>query len=232
LPAIVESVLLPVIPIASTLGAVGLYRLNPLLMRAPGKVSSRPRLQRDGSNVAAVLDWLRVHEPRAHSGAVQCVQTVWPTLEEIDVARAPHDGIELAFREAGFKQPWTAQEVSDGTLRALGLFTALFDPSVKVVVIDEPENSLHPWAVWHLIDVCRELADEKQVILTTQSLDLMDHFRPEQIWVVSKRDGASQVEPLDEIDADARGGWEEGQFTLSEYLDSGIVPQAVPVLSE
>ena len=191
----------------------------------------RIRFRQGDASSGAVLDWLKEHEPRAFSGALQCVQIVWPTLEEIDVVRTPHSGIQLLFREAGFDQPWSVHEVSEGTLRALGLFTAVFDPSTRVVVIEEPENSLHPWAVWRLIEVCREESEAKQFILTTHSPDLVDYVRPEEIWIVSKRDGATSVDPLDEIDPVARSGWEEGHFTLAEYIDTGLVPGSVPAVT-
>jgi predicted ATPase len=231
LPAIAQSVLLPIVPVTSTLGAIGLYRLDPLSLRAPGIPQPRPMLRRDGANVAAVLDWLKDHDPRAYSGAVQNVQTVWPTLDEIDIVRTPLNGIQLHFQEAGCDQPWTVHDVSDGTLRALGLFTTIFDPRINVIVVDEPESSLHPWAVWRFIEVCRELAETKQLILTTHSLDLMDLLRPEEIWIVSKGDGSTNVDPLNDLHPAARSGWEQGHFMLSEYIDTGLVPGSVPAIT-
>jgi hypothetical protein len=49
--------------------------------------------------------------------------------------------------------------------------------------------------------------------------------------VVSKKTGETQINKLDELDPDARIGWEEGRFTLADYLESGIVRTAVPTLT-
>jgi len=207
-----------------------LSQLTQSHLREPGIPTPSPRLGRDGANLPAVLGWLKEHDLRAFHTVLNTVSTVMPSLEDIDVVPTARRELGLAFQEMGFSSPWSAKDVSDGTIRALGLVTALFDPSVRVVLIEEPENYLHSWAIGQFVDALREVAETKQIILTTHSPVLIDQVRPEDIWVVSKQDAETRIDRLDDLDPDARIGWEEGKFTLSKYLNSGIVPQAVPVL--
>src|SRR5690242_6505548 len=102
--------------------------------------------------------------------------------------------LRLAFQEAGFKLPWTVGEVSDGTVRTLGHLTALFDPSSSVAMIEEPENSLHPWAIGQFIEACREASKTKQIMLTTHSPVVVVQLKPDEIWVVSKPGAETKVD--------------------------------------
>jgi predicted ATPase len=229
LASMVESLLLPIIPLASTLGSMTLYQLHPSPLRAPDVPRPDRRLHRDGSNLPSVVAWIKAHEPRMFRRVLNTVSTVMPTLDDIDVVNAPLNSLQLAFQESEFEHPWRAEEVSDGTLRILGLMVALVDPDTRVVVIEEPENSLHPWAIGQFMDACRELSRTKQIVLTTHSPALIDESKPEDIWIVSRRDGATHVQRLDDLDPDARRGWQDGDYRLSQYLGTGIVREAVPV---
>ncbi len=230
LSQIVETFFLPLIPIASLLGTISTYALNPAALRGLSLADANPVLERDGGNLPATVKWLKRHKPRAFQSAINLLRVVMPTLEDVGVVRTRHQTLELQFRETGFTQPWTSADVSDGTLRALSLLTALYDPRSMVVVIDEPEDSLHPWAIGEIVDARQLPAYAKQLMLTTHSPIVIDHLRPEEIWVVSKKAAETRIDTLIELDPDAKTGLDAGQFVLSEFLDSGIVERAVPAL--
>ena len=231
LASVAESLILPIVPIAATLGTITLHQLAPSPLRAHDVPRPNPRLHRDGSNVASVVAWLKTQEPRLFSTVLNTVSTVMPTLDDIDVVHTSLKGLQLSFQEAGFEHSWRAEEVSDGTLRTLGLMVALIDPNTHVVVIEEPENSLHSWAIWQFMDACREAVKTKQVILTTHSPALIDQLHPENVWIVSKHDVETAIHRLIDVDPVARDGWEAGHFTLAEYLETGLAPGSVPVLA-
>lgn len=151
-----------------------------------------------------------------------------PTLEELEVSINPQKTLGLLFREKGFGQGWTSDDISDGTVRAVGLLAALFDPTVDVTVIEEPENSLHPWAIRQFVEACRVASKTKQVILTTHSPVLLNHISPPEVWIVHRPEAETHIDPLIELEPDAASSWELGEVALAEYLDSGAVPGAVP----
>lgn len=96
------------------------------------------------------------------------------------------------------------------------------------MVIEEPENSVHPWAIRNFVRAFREASEQKQIFLTTHSPILIDQIRPEELWVVQRPALETKITPLLELDPSLKEAWGQGKFTLSEYLDSGALPEAVP----
>jgi hypothetical protein len=228
-PFTMEALVLPSIPLRSSLGSISLYELAPARLREDSVPSPTPRLTHEGGNMPAVLAWLKQHDPMGFHTAIDTLLSVLPTLDDVDVVETERGRLRLELRETGLERPWMADDVSDGTLRLLGLLVAALHPTPNVSVIEEPENGLHPWAIDQFIDACRQASQSKQIILTTHSPILIDRVRPEEIWVVSKSGPETKVDPLVALDPDAQVGWQEGEFTLSHYLRSGIVREAVPV---
>ncbi len=234
LPALLESFLLPSIRTISSLGGISLFRLTQACLRQPGIPSPAPRLGRDGANLPSVLAWIKDHDVKAFHTVVNAACAVMPSLDDIDIVPGPaiRGGLELAFQELGFAAPWREGRISDGTLQAIGLVTALLGPGPSVVAIDEPETSLHPWSIWQIVEAVRLANKARQIYLTTHSPIIIDQVQPEHIWVVSKRGPETRIDNLVELDPIAKSGVDGGKFTLSEYLESGIVPASVPTLSQ
>jgi predicted ATPase len=137
------------------------------------------------------------------------LSSIVPGVSGVDVKDVPPK-VTLEFRQevAGSSDPWRffAGNMSDGTLRALGILVALFQsqgsavPSVPLVGIEEPEIALHPAAVDALLDALREASQSTQVIVTTHSPDLLDLIQmdTELLLAVYAEKGATQIAPVDE----------------------------------
>jgi predicted ATPase len=95
------------------------------------------------------------------------------------------------------------------------------------VVIEEPENSVHPWIVRAIVDTCRE-AEQKQIVLTTHSPALLSYLLPEEVTVVWRTRGQSKVAPLTELDPMAAELWRTGQADVFGILDGGYIRETVP----
>jgi predicted ATPase len=98
----------------------------------------------------------------------------------------------------------------------------------NALVIEEPENSVHPWIIRHLIDACREASARKQIVITTHSPIVMNAVRPEQLWVMWRARGESHIAQLQTIDSHFVPMWEQGEVPTFDYIDSGAVPLALP----
>lgn len=91
-----------------------------------------------------------------------------------------------------------AQE-SDGTLRMLGILTALYQvPHRSLIGIEEPELTIHPGALSVLCDILQEAKLRSQILITTHSSELISHFPAEVLRVVEKIDGITKVGPIKE----------------------------------
>jgi predicted ATPase len=89
--------------------------------------------------------------------------------------------------------------LSDGTLRFIALATLFLQPVEllpSVILVDEPELGLHPYAIGLLASLIHQASKETQVIVATQSPLLLDYFEPEDILVAHRADGATTIERL------------------------------------
>jgi predicted ATPase len=156
------------------------------------------------------------------------MQSVVPGLTSIETAFTTSRRLSLLFHETDTRT-WTAEEVSDGTIQCLGLFTALFDPRIPFVLIEEPENSVHPWIVKTFVDTCRD-APPKQVLVTTHSPALIGYLHPSELEIASRdEEGRTQIRPLVDIDPQVSDLWAKGQIDLYELIDGGWIREALPV---
>jgi predicted ATPase len=113
--------------------------------------------------------------------------------------------------------------LSDGTLRFICLTTLLLQPKSLLpdtLLIDEPELGLHPFAINLLADMLQEAAESKQVIVSTQSVELLNAFQPEDVVVVQREEDASVFKRLDKA---ALSDWLADDYSLGELWKRNIL---------
>ena len=92
------------------------------------------------------------------------------------------------------------RQISDGTLRFICLATLLLQPAhlrPDRILIDEPELGLHPFAICLLAEMLRQASDERQVLVSTQSVELVNALEPEDVVVVDRKEGESVFRRLE-----------------------------------
>jgi len=194
-------------PVFDALKVMGFYNLNPKLMRELQKPQDGRLLQPAGENIASVIG----HLERVASGQLKLIQEYLRSVSPVvhSVARKSISHMEtLEFRQdtAGSTHPWRfqAQNMSDGTLRALGILTALFqsnvDYSPTLIGIEEPETALHPAASAALREALVRASKSTQVLVTSHSPDLLDdrNIDANAVLAVVSEAGETKIAPLDE----------------------------------
>jgi len=119
------------------------------------------------------------------------VQRVFPQFGDFVLRPDTHneDAIRLQWRENGEEYVFGAHQLSDGTLRFICLATLFLQPdSPDTIIVDEPELGLHPHALGVLAGMVQSTAADTQVILSTQSVTLLNHFAPEDVIVVDREE--------------------------------------------
>jgi predicted ATPase len=210
------------------MAALRVFQLSPRFCREAAVPTPNASLDRFGGNLPAVIDYLKSNEPDAFEGLVNAVRCVMPSLESIVTDFTHTKTLALFLKEAGVERRWTAEDISDGTIQAIALLAATFDPRIPLLVLEEPENSVHPWAIRNFVQAFRDASETKQIFLTTHSPILVDQIRLEELWVVQRPALETKITPVLELDPTLKKAWGQGKFTLSEYLDSGALPAAVP----
>ena len=151
-------------------------------------------LQQDGSNLAAFLYFLRHKHGTDYELIRRAIQLVAPFFD--DFALAPlalnENKIRLQWRHRNSEADFDAAALSDGTLRFIALATLLQQPREtrpSVILMDEPELGLHPYAIMMLASLVKKASLETQVVVATQSPLLLDHFEPEDVIVADRLNG-------------------------------------------
>ena len=118
----------------------------------------------------------------------------FPTFDALIIEPTSPNALYASFLEKGRRKPILASGISDGHLQLLILLTALFSEGrdrYSLMLIDEPETSLHPWAIAILGKAIKEATEQwgKQVAIATHSPVLISQFDPNQIITVEQEDG-------------------------------------------
>jgi predicted ATPase len=215
-------------PIERIIENWAIYQLRPSATRLEGVPTPQPELNQYGENLPALVDWLLNHHKDKWDLVLNTIRVIIPDIEDINTGYLRSKTLGIFFYEKGYGRPWTIEEVSDGTVLTLAMLCASIDPRKTLIFLEELENSIHPWIIKILVDFFKEVAEEKNVILTTHSPVLIDLVYPKDIWVISRSYGITSLKRLVDLDPEITAGWERGDFKISQYLDSGLIPNTNP----
>jgi predicted ATPase len=157
-------------------------------------------LKPDASNLAAFLYRLQETSPEHFENIQDAVRMVGPFFDRftLEPSRLNPEKIRLEWKEKGSDAYFNGSALSDGSLRLICLVTLLLQPSLpSVILLDEPELGLHPYAIAVLADLLRAASQQTQILVATQSVTLVNQFEPEQIVVVEREEGHSIFRHLD-----------------------------------
>lgn len=154
-------------------------------------------LREDAGNLASFLYFLQEKHPKSFKKIEMTVRSVAPFFERFDLKpnNINPESIRLEWKEKDSDMYLNASHLSDGTLRFIALTTLLLQPEPpSIIIIDEPELGLHPFAINKLAGLIQKVSAQSQVIVSTQSVGLVDNFEPEDIIVVDRKDRQSVFE--------------------------------------
>ena len=186
------------------LSEMRVYRIEPAVLREMQDPDGGGRLRTDGSNAASVLREIKKREsPDDWHSICDLLASIVPGTIDVKPKKL---GNKLGLE---FTQEWTtsrhvkfeAYNMSDGTLRVLGLLAAVFQrPAPSALVIEEPEATIHPGALGAVLDLLRHAGRLTQTVVTTHSPDILDAswIKDRHLRIVSWNRGATQVAPVSE----------------------------------
>ncbi len=167
-------------------------------MRRSESIDDNSYLREDASNIAPVLFRIKNEDAILYQKILEIIRLVAPFFDEFVFKPDDHENIWLLWKQKGSDIQLKPYHLSDGTIRFIGLVTALMQPeSPSTIIIDEPELGLHPQAIDIIAGLINEVSFQSQIIISTQSSALLDYFEPEEIIVVERNNGASNFERLD-----------------------------------
>lgn len=202
--------------------------IYPNTLRQPAPPDTDPILKENGANWASILRNMKKTSrgKQAWEQVREMMQVVMPQLEDISPQAVggfilPRFKVREASGEAHLFDP---SQISDGTLRILGILLALYQtPHPSLMVIEEPEQTVNPALLALLADAFREVSERTQLLITSHSPHLIDCFEPENIQVVTMQNGETRISP---IRASQREAVKEHLLSLEQIMSSeGLLPE-------
>ena len=178
-------------------------------------------LKEDAANIASVLFRLRETDGRCYQRIVDTIRLILPFFSDFELA-PDYGSLFLQWRERNSDQIFSVSQASDGMLRVIALVTLLLQPEQDlpdVLILDEPELGLHPYAINIVGGLISAVAARTQVIVATQSMPLIDCFEPENIVVV-ERDGRSST--FRRLESKALDAW-LADYSISELWEKNVI---------
>ncbi|GIV24080.1 MAG: AAA family ATPase [Bacteroidia bacterium] len=174
-------------------------------IKQPVDINQRYFLWEDAGNLAAYLFFLREAYPAEYRSIIEAIRLAAPYFGEFVLEPHPLQkrSIHLAWQERGSEVVFGPNALSDGTLRFIALTVLFLQPSKflpKIILMDEPELGLHPYAIALLAEMIHSVSRHTQLIIATQSPTLLNHFEPADILVVDREKAVSTVRRLNEKD--------------------------------
>ena len=171
-------------------------------MKKTADVNDNRYLRSDGSNLAPFLYLLREKRPDSYNLILGTVRQAAPFFRDfrLEPQLLNPDKMRLEWIHDGTDAYFDASSLSDGTLRFIALASLFLQPSEyrpSVILVDEPELGMHPYAITLLASLMKQASTEAQVVVSTQSSLLLDHFEPEEILVAERVNGATEFTRLD-----------------------------------
>ena len=180
-------------------------------------------LRDDAGNLAAFLYGMRESNPECYRRIISTIRLVLPFFDDFILEPTPANRsyTRLDWREVDSDYRFGPHQIADGALRFMALATLLLQPDDKlpsVMIIDEPELGLHPYAITLLGSLIKGVSTQSQVILATQSTKLLDQFNADEVVVV---DRIGQESVFRRLDPDELAEW-LAEYTLSEIWEKNI----------
>jgi predicted ATPase len=151
-------------------------------------------LYSDGSNLAAFLFEIKNNDKVIYNLIISTIQSIAPYFLDFELTPNKGSFIELRWKDKYSDTIYGVTDLSDGTIRFIALTVLFLQPNLPdTIIIDEPELGLHPTAISKLAGMIKSASLKgSQVIVATQSTDLISHFSPDDIITVDQIDGCSK----------------------------------------
>lgn len=191
-------------------------------VKATADLDDNRYLKAQAENLAPFLYWMKQKHPDHYRNVVATVRQIAPFFDDfrLEPSRLNEEKIRLEWKERGRDTYLNANALSDGTLRFICLATLLMQPTLPtVILLDEPELGLHPAAIALLAELLSSASEVAQVLVATQSVTLVNHFGPENVFAVERNDGPTEFLPLKDADMSA---WLE-HYSLGELWEKNLL---------
>lgn len=180
-------------PEENLFGGVGVYSIDPHIIKKPFQVGGKTELQEDGANLPHVLK--RVLEKEQETRRFHnLMRDILPFAESAGIEQFPAKSLLLTLQESYSTRALPAYLLSDGTINVVALLLAMYFERKELVVIEEPERNIHPRLISGMVELMKDASRTKQIIITTHSPEIVKHAGLENLLLISRdKEGFSTI---------------------------------------
>jgi predicted ATPase len=187
-------------PLYTFLTNINVFRIDPLAAKRPDSSNTdATALDSHGNNIATMLSVLE-KKPEFRQQVLDWIELIVPSMENVATEKQRLDcSTVITFKEEGTRTRFPAQLISDGTIYTLCILTAVLSRAdqLGITIIEEPERGIHPKAIGELVQLMRENASlAHPLILTTHSESVVRNLNLDELWLVSKEEGRTQLKSV------------------------------------
>jgi predicted ATPase len=193
-------------------------------IRLPQPFGPCKKLSFDGSNLAPYLYELKENHYGDYVRIIKRLRIIAPFFN--DFYLVPNEDtpgtISLKWLESGQDIPLSPNSLSDGMLRfacVLAIFRYPKERRPDIILIDEPDLSLHPKALELLYHIINVVSEYRQIVISTQSEGMINKFKADDIIIADRTGGKTAFH---RIDADELEEWLENK-TITELWANSII---------
>ena len=192
------------------LSSVKIYDFDPKLAKSPTQMRGQPDLSRDGSNLAFVLKKI-LEDKNKRRAFLNLLNDVLGFVDSAGTKILADRSIHFTLDEIYFKdKPIPSFVVSDGTVNVSALIVALYFQEASLIMIEDPERSIHPYLVFKIVEMMKEESNRKQIIATTHNPIMIRDENVKNVMTVKRNNGHSEMTRLEE------------QSDIKPFLDNEI----------
>ncbi len=180
-------------------------------------------LMPDAANLPAILlRYRRQNDQTIYRRIRDTVRLIAPFFDDFDLNPDEGRQVTLNWREKGSDSIFGPHQLSDGTLRAICLVTLLLQPTDELphlILVDEPELGLHPYALNLIADLFSKASYNTQILISTQSSSFLNNFDPENVITVDRQGKESVFTRLKPTQLEA---WLD-EYSLGEIWEKNVI---------
>jgi predicted ATPase len=209
------------------------HQFIPGLMKAANPTSQGRVLDRIGSNISAWLMWVQTNHPEQFARIAQAASDLLPGFRKLLTTPTQQGTVFISSQESGLKSPINLWQMSDGEVALLAFLSLIYSPpewAGSLYCLEEPENHLYPKLLSAVVRLLRQVREEatqaglplSQLIIATQSPQLVDLFSLDEVIWLQKKEGATvAIRPRDK--QHLRELVSDKELGLADIVYSGIL---------
>ncbi|MDI6782650.1 MAG: AAA family ATPase [bacterium] len=173
-------------PFGEIFKSISIYDFDPKLPKKATPITGKVELEEDGSNLSIILKNITENKEKRRK-LFNLVKDLLPFISNLDVEKFADKSLLFKLQEIYFKNQYLpASLISDGTINITALIVALYFEEKPIAIIEEPERNIHPYLISKVVDMMKDVSQQKQIIVTTHNPEIVKHAGLDNILLVSR----------------------------------------------